>query len=85
MANNRRSDHPRDCFNCYSNVEHAVLDYTPMTDQELFEAVEASAYLLGNSRAANVSSSNYSALSRALNNLALIADDRYQAARKAGR
>lgn len=80
-----RTDHPRDCILCWNDEEHAVLDYKPMSNSDLFSAIQRAAYLMGNTHAAVVSTSAWAALSRDLNALALIADDRYQAARKAGR
>lgn len=80
-----RHDHPRDCKPCFYGDEHAVLDYAPMTDNDLFNAIQSCAYRLGTTHGSRVTTSDYAALSRTLNSLSLIADDRYQAARRAGR
>lgn len=75
--------HGRDCVLCFHGEEHD--EPQTFTDQHLYEAITGAAYLMGNRRNANVTASAYIALARELNWLALVAEDRYQAARKAGK
>jgi hypothetical protein len=77
------ADHGRDCVLCFNSEEHE--EPQAFTDQDLYQAITGAAYLLGSKRGTNVQTSAYGALSSDLNWLSMVADSRYQAARKAGR
>jgi hypothetical protein len=74
-------DHGKDCVLCYNLEAHD--EPQPFTDQDMYEALTSAQYLLGARRNSEVTTSAWGALSRDLNWLSMVADDRYQARRAA--